>query len=139
MSGKELDLELLSTWWNAFTEAEAAKEVIKREQELRKQVFEHYFENPQEGTNYLELPNGWRLKATYKLDRKIDEAALPAVKEQLKEMGVNADSLVEYKPSLKTKLYRELTAEQMRIFDQALTIKPSSPTIELVKPKEEVK
>lgn len=137
MSGKGLDLKLLNAWWNAFTEAEAAKAAIKREQELRRQVFEHYFKNPREGTNYVELPDGWRLKGIYKLDRKIDEAALPAVKEQLKEMGVNADPLVEYKPSLKIKLYRELTAEQMRIFDQALIIKPSSPTIELVKPKEE--
>jgi len=136
MSEKELDLELLNAWWNAFNEAEAAKAVIRREQELRKQVFEYYFKDPREGTNYLELPNGWRLKAIYKLDRKIDEAALPAVKEQLKELGVNVDALVEYKPTLKTKLYRELTAEQARIFDQALTIKPSSPIIELVQPEE---
>lgn len=133
---EELDLELLNAWWNAFNEAEAAKVVIRREQELRKQVFEYYFKDPREGTNYLELPNGWRLKAIYKLDRKIDEAALPAVKEQLKELGVNVDALVEYKPTLKTKLYRELTAEQARIFDQALTIKPSSPIIELVQPEE---
>lgn len=133
---EELDLELLNAWWNAFNEAEAAKAVIRREQELRKQVFEYYFKDPREGTNYLDLPNGWRLKAIYKLDRKIDEAALPAVKEQLKELGVNVDALVEYKPTLKTKLYRELTAEQSRIFDQALTIKPSSPIIELVEPEE---
>lgn len=133
---EELDLELLNAWWSAFNEAEAAKAVIRREQELRKQVFEYYFKDPREGTNYLELPNGWRLKAIYKLDRKIDEAALPAVKEQLKELGVNVDALVEYKPTLKTKLYRELTAEQARIFDQALTIKPSSPIIELVQPEE---
>ena len=136
MSEKELDLELLNAWWNAFNEAEAAKAAIRREQELRKQVFEYYFKDPREGTNYLELPDGWRLKAIYKLDRKIDEAALPAVKEQLKELGVNVDTLVEYKPTLKTRLYRELTAEQARIFDQALTIKPSSPIIELVQPEE---
>lgn len=77
-----------------------------------RQVFAAFYPAPKEGTNTLDLAEGWKLKGVYKLDRKIDEAALPAVTEQLREMGVNADTLVKWSPDLKTATYKELTAEE---------------------------
>ena len=131
----EEQMKLLEEWRLAKAEADAVKPIIAKEQELRKQVFAAFYPTPKEGTNTLDLAEGWKLKGVYKLDRKIDEAALPAVTEQLREMGVNADTLVKWTPSLKTAVYKELTAEQRAVFDQALIIKPGLPTIELVAPK----
>lgn len=131
----EEQMKLLEEWRRAKAEADAVKPIIAKEQELRKQVFAAFYPDPKEGTNTLDLAEGWKLKGVYKLDRKIDEAALPAVTEQLREMGVNADTLVKWSPNLKTATYKELTAEQRAVFDQALIIKPGLPAIELVAPK----
>lgn len=125
----------LTEWQTAMAEAVKAKPIIEKEQALRKEVFALFFPAPVEGTNKFDLLEGWELKGTYKIDRKVDEAAVPAVTEALREMGVNADLLISYEPKLKTATYRELTAEQRVVFDQALTIKPGSPTLELIAPK----
>jgi len=53
-------------------------------------------------------------------------------------MGVNPDPLLEYKASLVTSAYKAMATinpEAAHVFDQALTIKPASPTIELKAPK----
>lgn len=131
----EEQMKLLEEWRLAKAEVDSVKPIIAKEQELRKQVFTAFYPAPKEGTNTIDLAEGWRLKGVYKLDRKIDEAALPAVAEQLREMGVNVDTLVKWTPDLKTATYKELTAEQRAVFDQALIIKPGTPTIELVPPK----
>ena len=132
-------VQLLALWNAATGDAAAAKAVIEKEQSLRKQVTSSFFPGPKEGTNTVELEAGWKLKLTYKLDRKLDEASLPAIKEQLREMNINPDTLVEMKPFLNTKGYKTLhtiTPEAGKIFDQALVIKPASPTLELIPPKE---
>lgn len=125
----------LTEWQAARTAAEEVKPIIEKEQALRKEVFALFFPAPIEGTNKYDLLEGWVLKGTYKIDRKVDEQAVPAVTEALRNMGVNVDLLISYEPKLKTATYRELTAEQRGVFDQALTIKPGSPTLELVPPK----
>lgn len=125
----------LTEWQNTKAEADKVKPIIEKEQALRKEVFGLFFPAPTEGTNKFDLPEGWTLKGTYKIDRKVDEQAVPAITEALRGMGVNVDLLVAYEPKLKTATYKELTAEQRVVFDQALTIKPGSPTLELVPPK----
>ena len=125
----------LTEWQNAKAEANKVNPIIEKEQALRKEVFDLFFPAPTEGTNKFDLPEGWVLKGTYKIDRKVDEQAVPAITEALRGMGVNVDLLVTYEPKLKTATYKELTAEQRVVFDQALTIKPGSPTLELVPPK----
>lgn len=130
-----MDYAKLTEWQAAKAEADKVKPIIEREQALRKEVFGSFFPAPTEGTNKFDLPEGWTLKGTYKIDRKVDEQAVPAVTEALRGMGVNVDLLIGYEPKLKTATYKELTAEQRAIFDQALTIKPGSPTLELVPPK----
>lgn len=133
----EEQMKLLEEWRQAKAEADSVKPILAKEQELRKQVFAAFYPAPKEGTNTIDLAEGWKLKAVYKLDRKIDEAALPAVAEQLRGMGVNVDTLVKWTPGLKTATYKELTAEQRAVFDQALIVKPGAPTIELVPPNAE--
>jgi hypothetical protein len=135
---EHLKFILLADWQVSVTEALTAKLAIEKEQVLRKKVMEAYFPTPKEGVNSFPLANGYELKATHKLDRKIDIAALPAVFEQLRGMGINPDPLIEMKPSLATTPYRsllEINPAAGLVFDQALTIKPASPTIELKAPK----
>ena len=128
--------DLLQQWVKAEEEAKAVKPIIAKELALRKKVFTSFLAEPKEGTNYVELSNGWRLKLTHKLNRTVDEAALPAVADLLKSKGVSIDTLVDYKPSLKLAVYRELADENKHLFDQALIMKPSTPTVEMVPPKE---
>jgi hypothetical protein len=129
---------LLKNWYTSLMAAKEAKLVIEKEQVLRKKVSDEFFPEPEEGVNTIELAGGWKLKLTHKIDRKLDEAALPAIQAQLKEMGINFDTVVRYKPDLDTKVYKSMkthNAEAIKVFDQCLTIKPASPTMELVEPK----
>lgn len=128
----------LQEWHQAVLAAQEAKKVVGAEQALRKEVMALFFPEPVEGTNKFELEAGWSLKATHKIERKVDEAALPAVLQQLREMGVNPDPLIRTKPDLDTKAYRSLVQsnpDAAHVFEQALTIKPGSPTVELIPPK----
>lgn len=128
----------LQEWHQAVLAAQEAKKVVEAEQSLRKEVMALFFPEPVEGTNKFDLEAGWSLKATHKIERKVDEAALPAVLQQLREMGVNPDTLIRTKPDLDTKAYKSLVQinpDAAHVFEQALTIKPGSPTVELVPPK----
>ena len=128
----------LQEWHQAVLAAQEAKKVVEAEQALRKEVMALFFPEPVEGTNKFELEAGRSLKATNKIERKVDEAALPAVLQLLREMGVNPDPLIRTKPDLDTKAYKSLVQinpDAAHVFEQALTIKPGSPTVELVPPK----
>lgn len=130
-------LEKMRVWNDAVAQVEnIAKPLIATEMALRKELFAMAFPSPKEGTNDLALPNGWKAKAVYKLDRKLDEAALPAVMDALRKLDVIAESLVRYKPELDTKAYKALSDANQAIFNQCLTIKPASPSLELIQPKE---
>lgn len=133
-------IELINRWSLALEEAtKVAKPLIAAEQALRKEVIASLFPTPKEGTNHLELAQGWKLTLGYKVDRKIDEAALPAIRLALSDMGISADTLVKMVPALELKAYkglREVNEDAAKVFEQALTIKPGSHTLELVPPKE---
>lgn len=125
--------------WNALTEriAQECKPLEEEELVLRKALFGHVFPEPREGTNRVDLNGGWQLEGQYKLDRKIDEAALPAVFEAMPEGS--KDYLVTYRPSLVLQMYRTLPENLLQIFDQCLTTKASTPTLKLVPPKVDAK
>lgn len=128
----------LTEWHNALEAAIQVKSVIEKEQALRKEVASLFFPNPKEGTNTVDLAGGFKLKLTYKIDRKLDEAALPTIQQQLREFGVNPDPLVTMKPDLDTKAYKSLVQvnkDAASIFGQCIISKPASPTLEIVPPK----
>ena len=136
---EETKEQLAARWHLALLATEAAKKVIAEESDLRKKVFALYFPAPTEGTNTVEFAGGWKLKGTYKLDRKVDEAALPAIFQALRDMyQVDAGLIVKPEPKLDTKAYkalRDINPEAAKLFETCLTIKPQSPTLELVAPK----
>lgn len=107
-----------------------AKEAI-----LREKIIKTFFSGPTEGTNNFELGNDYKLKYTHKLTREVDEAMLTNLLPALREKEIDVDQLIERKPSLKVKNWRGLNAEQHQIFDQCITTKPASGSLEFVKPK----
>jgi len=100
---------------------------------LYDEVRDHYFSDAKEGTSYAYLPDQWRLKATCKIDRKVDEAALESIKKTLPE-GV--ETLVfRYEPSLQVRAYRDLNDETRKLVDEAIITKAPKTTFVLVPPK----
>lgn len=129
---------LLIEWSQAQAKLAEIKPLVENELRLRKRVMEEYFPTPVEGVNTFPLESGWELKGTYKIDRRVDAAALSAVSVELRGIGVNADSLVRFKPELETAAYRtlvQISPEAAKVFEKALISKPASPSIELKPPK----
>lgn len=105
------------------------------EQLLRQKIFKSMFPNPKEGTNNLDLPDGYVLKGKRTINRTVDEAAFKASIEELAKNGIATDAIVKFKPELVTSEYRTLTDEQRNLFDCVLIIKDGMPGLEIVKPK----
>lgn len=122
----------LNHWFELTKQLENVK---KQEMDLRKKIFAFYFQHPKEGTNTAPLTDGWVLRGQYKIDRKIDEATLLTLAPMLREKGVPVDSLVKYKPELATTVFRTLTLDQLKLFEQVMVSKPGSPSLEIVLPK----
>jgi hypothetical protein len=123
------DLEL---WYEMDKQIKALK---GQEMLLRLKIFKGKFVDPKEGTNSVDLPDGFVLKGKRTINRDVDAAALATLREQFRDAGINVDELIRYKPELKVGEYRTLTAEQMLIFDQALVIKDGAPALEIMMPK----
>ena len=102
---------------------------------LRRRVFRHFFPTPEEGTNKVDLAAGYVLKGVHEINRDVDEGALQALNESLREKGIITDNYIRRKPELKVGEYRKLTEEQATLFDQVLIIKPGMPSMEIVPPK----
>lgn len=130
---------MVGRWWEIKQALKEAKKLAAEEKALRQALFTLFFPAPREGINTRELPAGWKLKGKYKLDRKVDEAALPAVLKEMREKGISCDDLVRYKPELATKEYRNLTETERDLFNTALTIRPALPELEIIPPKTEEK
>ena len=129
-------LAKLTEWQNKVQEINAHAHLITEERALRQEVFALAFPAPREGANNAELPAGWGLKGTLKIDRKIDEAQLPIIMEAIRNtFNFNPDQIIHHEPKLNVKIYKSLPEEVRKSFDVALTIKPAMPTIELVPPK----
>lgn len=121
--------------WNRL-KTEMAK-MKPAEMLLRTKIYRFFFKTPVEGTNKHDLEAGWVLKAGRVIDRKVDLPVLQAISAEngpLHMVGVRAADLIEWEPKLKLSAYRLLTEEQRDVFDQCLTIKDGSPSLEIVLP-----
>lgn len=129
--GNDVTLADLTAWYEM---QEQLKKLKASEMLLRTKLFAAFFPTPKEGTNSFPLDKGWVLKGTYKIERKIDIALLTAYSPTLRLASINPNTLVKCEPSLITKAYRKLTAEQEKLFDQVLVVKPGAPSLEIVMP-----
>ena len=129
---KTCTMQEIVEWFNASEELKALK---NKEMLLRKHVFDGTFVDPKEGTNSVPLPDNWVLKGKYTLNRNPDMDAFTQMAPALRDAGVSLETLIEWKPELKTSVYRDLSDEQRKLVDQCLVIKPGSPALEIVMPK----
>lgn len=127
--------ELTNEWLAAKQKAEEAKKVIEEEKQLRQKLFEVLNPNAKEGTDNHLFSNGTVLKTSCKHTRTIDKDALILVEPKFKELGIDIASLISWHPKLNMEMYRYLSDNQRQVFDAALIIKPSMPTITKVEIK----
>lgn len=134
--------------------------LVNQERAMRARLFNHFFPTPAEGTNTFVLPDGFQVKGKYPIERKVDPAALAALREvklvdlppaMLQEFAIdtskhtpdekltdalllNVDAMLAYEPKLVVKEYRKLTAEQSAAFQRCLVVAPGSIAMEVVPP-----
>ena len=118
-----------------YTVQEQLSKLKNEEQLLRQKIFKGMFHDPKEGTNSVDLADGFVLKGKRVINRTVDDAAFKASVEELAKNGIATDQIVKYKPELVTSEYRKLTAEQINLFDTVLIVKDGMPGQEIVKPK----
>ncbi len=120
-------LEKIELW----EKATAAMDRLKADEiQLRNEIFFALFPVPKEGVNSVEF-EGRTVKGTYKINRTVDAAALGSSWQALSEQKIPLDFLIKNKPELVISVFRTLTPEQHLLFDNVLTIKPGSPTLEI--------
>ena len=140
MLGKVLpdDPNLQLLMWQELADLQKKLKVL--EMDMRKKMAAHFFPSPTEGTNTVDIGKGWKVKLKHTINRTADEAAFEGVFEELNKLGDEAfqkEDLFKFKPELKKAQYNKFSDKQKGIFDQCLIIKPGSPAIEVVAPKEE--
>lgn len=144
--------ELLQQW-----RAQKNALVIAQAQEMatREEIVALLFDPSQnEGTETIELGNGWKIKAQKKLNYTLGnkrvngnyndvEAAQDTIASLQKDgASLIADRIINWKPELSLTEYRRLETEfpeAKAIVDRVLTTKPGSPTLELISPPEQQK
>lgn len=136
--------EVLAEWEARQQLLAKAKE---REMEFRKYVVSRAFPNATEGTNTVELNNGYALKANikynYKLaDNKIVEDTLDKIAKVGNQGSFIADRLVSWSPSFLLTEYRKLQEDKteegktiLKLVTEMLTIEEAAPSLEIKSPK----
>lgn len=133
---------MIVEWWETKSKVNAYKPLldplIDSEKKLRLAIVAILWpaDKPEnEGTQRVELGPGYKLKANVKIDRKVLKDKIYGTLEYMKKSGMPTDELINWEPQLNLKAYRALTAEQQKVIEEALEIKPASPTLELEEPK----
>lgn len=117
---------LLDEWYEAKQNAEqwALKEV-----NLRKQIFAEAFPSPDVGANKVKLPHGMALVGTYRLNYRIDQAALEESKSLIP--AETFETVVSYRPEIRDGKFRALSDEEQLLFTPFVTITPGTPSLEI--------
>lgn len=133
---------MIGEWWGLKAKINEFKPLmeplIDSEKKLRLAVVAILWpaDKPEnEGTQRVELGSGYKLKANVKIDRKVLKDKIYGILEFMKKSEMPTDDLINWEPQLNLKAYRLLTAEQQKVIENALEIKPAAPTLELEEPK----
>lgn len=139
--------ELLIKWNACKADIEKAKAA---EMEMRKYIVSRAFPDKQEGTNTLELGEGYELKANIKFnynlaDNDIVESTLNEIAAVGNEGQFIAERLVSWTPSFLLTEYRKLQEDAekdspqakqiLNLVNKMLTIKDVAPTLSIKEPK----
>lgn len=120
--------EKIQEWQKLVDYLKQGKET---EMELRKELANLFISSPKEGTNRIE-GEGFEVKLVHKLTRTLQEDSLDVVMQQLPEDYRILGNLIKYKPTFDVKVYGSMSAENKKIFEQALEIKDAAPTLEII-------
>ena len=130
---------LIQNWQAAQSELAAAKD---KESALRAEVIATLFaEHPDKGTVNYELGGGYKVKAVFKQNLRLNNAddavdkALSKIEKTGPEGQFIAQRLVKWKPELAITEYNDLDPKFKKIIDEVLTISAATPAVELVIPK----
>lgn len=132
---------LLMQWDAAKVELAKAKAL---ESQLRNEVVRRLYpdvEADAEGTKNIDLGGGYKVKTVFKQSRRLNNKNGEVVEalEKIDKMGagakVIAERLVKWEPKLSKSEYDKLPVEIKNIIDKVITMRPATPTVELVKPK----
>ena len=139
--------EVLMHWQSLKNQLAALKE---DELEFRKYVVGRAFPNKEEGTNTLDLGNGYALKAAVKYNYKLaDNDTVEKCLDEISKIGNQgpfmAERLVSWTPSFLLTEYRSLQEEAGKGSKEAidilnkvntmLTISEAAPTVTITEPK----
>lgn len=125
---------LILNWREASSKLAALK---KTELELRKAIVEKIFDPEQnEGTERIDLGQDWTLKVVKKLSYRVTGKPEQVVAAMSTFSSELQKRLVAWKPSLSTREYKLLDTEQLKAFNEVVLIKPGTPSLELIPPKE---
>lgn len=139
--------ELLMLWDSKKKAIEIAKE---EEMDLRKYIVGRAFPKKEEGTNKIDLGQGYQLKSVIKYNYKCDdndkvENGLNKLAALGNEGSFIAERLVTWTPAFKLTEYRQLQEdkekgskfadEALKIITTFITITDAAPTLEIVEPK----
>jgi hypothetical protein len=110
------------------------KELKKQELTLRREVFEMYFPDPDEGANRVEVEGGAHLVGTLPYRYTLDEAAVEEALEHVPK--TKREKLITYQPKMSLAVFRKLNAKARDNFaNDALTITPGTPSLKIEPPK----
>lgn len=120
------------------------------EMEFRKYVVKRAFPNPTEGTNTIELGNGYELKANIKFNYNLaDNDIVEKTLEKIAKIGNQgtfiADRLVSWTPNFLLTEYRQLQEEMkkgsieatqiIKLISEMLIVKDAAPSLNIKEPK----
>lgn len=137
--------EVLMNW----TASKALLETAKAdEMSWRKYIVKRAFPNPDEGTNTLDLGNGYELKAVVKYNYKLAKPNLVhEAQSRIAKIGNNgafiADRLFSWKVDFLTTEYKNLLEEKnesieaqeiLKLLNEVLTIEEAAPELKIKEP-----
>jgi hypothetical protein len=119
------------------------KQAKERLLEIEKILIPYFFPSPKDEGLQRKTKSGFATTLEMGLKRKIDEPVLDAVLESCEifaaESGIDLDvesKVIEYKPALKLKEFRDLPDAIKKVFENALIITPDKAKFEIVKIEE---
>ncbi len=133
--------QVILKWQEANKALAAAKEA---ELELRKTVLKLGFDfesDDREGTQNVDLGAGYKLKAVFKINRRLDnkdngvDKVLSKIEKSGPEGEFVAERLIKWEPKLVKKEYDGLAPKFKKLIDEVITARPGTPTVSLVEPK----
>lgn len=133
------DMESYLDGWQTLVKAQALLRVEEMEQ--RKKLFAFFFPNPKEGTNTVVLPDGRKVKGSFKITRGIDDQQVSLARAEYQLVNnrpVEFDDLLRVKYDLSTTEFRKIQPKPGEepsaaylAASRMIIAKPGSPSLEI--------